>query len=289
MQIQKSFATADQGTLFLVPTPIGNLDDITMRSIKTLQDVDLIAAEDTRNTGKLLSYFDIKTPQISFHEHNTQQRIPELVAKLQSGITIAQVSDAGMPSISDPGKELVKAAVVAGIAVVPLPGANAGLTALIASGIAPQPFYFFGFLPRKNKELQQALQQLVQREETIILYESPHHLQRTLADLAGVFGNEREICLGRELTKLHESFERGTIGELVDWYDQHNPRGEYVMIIKGYSAPITDGSELSDQEIIKRVEFLIEQGSKPNAAIKNVAQELQLTRQDVYQIYHQLS
>lgn len=288
LQIQKSFAAADQGTLFLVPTPIGNLDDMTMRSIKTLQEVDLIAAEDTRNTGKLLAYFKIETPQISFHEHNTQQRIPELLAKLAAGVSIAQVSDAGMPSISDPGKELVKAAVAADIAVVPLPGANAGLTALIASGIEPQPFYFYGFLPRKNKELQIALQQLAQRPETVILYESPHHLQRTLADLATVFGEERSICLGRELTKLHESFERGTIGELISWYTEHDPRGEYVIVISGYVAEPTELAELSDQDIIAKVTALIDQGKKPNAAIKMVAQELQRSRQDIYALYHQL-
>lgn len=288
MQIQKSFATTDQGTLFLVPTPIGNLDDMTMRSIKTLQEVDLIAAEDTRNTGKLLAYFNIETPQISFHEHNTQQRIPELLAKLESGISIAQVSDAGLPSISDPGKELVKAAVEAGLAVVPLPGANAGLTALIASGISPQPFYFYGFLSRKNKELNAALKQLAQREETVILYESPHHLQRTLTDLAGAFGAERQICLGRELTKLHESFERGTIGELIDWYAEHDPRGEYVIVLNGYVAEQVDVSQLSNADIIAKVDAVIAQGSKPNAAIKAVAQELQQSRQDIYAIYHEL-
>ncbi|WP_125605699.1 16S rRNA (cytidine(1402)-2'-O)-methyltransferase [Lapidilactobacillus bayanensis] len=288
MQIQKSFATTDQGTLFLVPTPIGNLDDMTMRSIKTLQEADLIAAEDTRNTGKLLAYFNIETPQISFHEHNTQQRIPELLAKLAAGVSIAQVSDAGLPSISDPGKELVKAAVAAGIAVVPLPGANAGLTALIASGISPQPFYFYGFLPRKNKELNSVLQQLAQRLETVILYESPHHLQRTLTDLAGAFGADRNICLGRELTKLHESFERGTIGELIDWYNEHDPRGEYVLIVSGRVAKQIDSSKLTTVDIVAKVDTAIAQGNKPNAAIKSVAQELQMPRQEIYRIYHEL-
>lgn len=290
LQIQNSFEPTKKGTLFLVPTPIGNLDDITVRTLKTLQSVDLIASEDTRNTGKLLAHFDIKTNQISFHEHNTQQRIPELIAELQAGKSIAQVSDAGLPSISDPGHELVVAAIAANIAVVPLPGASAGITALIASGLAPQPFYFYGFLPRKKKLLREALSQLVKHEETVILYESPHHLQRTLTDLGELFAAERPIVLGRELTKLHESFERGTLAELQAWYQDHEPRGEYVILIGGQPATSTEERpELSDQELQTAVTALIAQGLRPNAAIKQVAQQSSLSRQEVYQRYHQLS
>lgn len=174
MQNQHSFDQHDSGTLFLVPTPIGNLDDMTVRAVKTLQTVDLIAAEDTRNTQKLLNHFEIETKQISFHEHNTQQRIPELIAKLQSGLSIAQVSDAGMPSISDPGKELVAAAIAANLPVVPLPGANAATTALIASGLAPQPFMFYGFLPRKASVQKAELTKLAQQEQTVIFMN--HHI-----------------------------------------------------------------------------------------------------------------
>ena len=291
LQIQQSFAATDQGTLFLVPTPIGNLDDMTMRSLNTLKQVDLIAAEDTRNTGKLLAHFEIKTPQISFHEHNTQQRIPELIAKLQAGQSIAQVSDAGLPSISDPGHELVDTAIAAGISVVPLPGASAGVTALIASGLSPQPFYFYGFLPRKNKELKLALDDFKLHAETIILYESPHHLQRTLTDLAEAFGEAQQLVLGRELTKLHESFERGTIGELQAWYTEHSPRGEYVVLLAGPKqvSQNLDPIDLEPEEIIALINSLINEGSKPNPAIKQVAQQLQLSRQAVYQIYHHLS
>ncbi len=198
---KKSFAQHDTGTLFLVPTPIGNLDDMTVRAIDTLRSVDLIAAEDTRHTGQLLSHFDIETRQISFHEHNTQQRIPELLEKLRAGTNIAQVSDAGMPSISDPGTELVAAATQAGIPVVPLPGPNAGLTALIASGLAPQPFTFYGFLPRKVTEQAATLTNWVHHPTTLIFYEAPHRLGKTLTTMAQVFGDERQAVVARELTK----------------------------------------------------------------------------------------
>lgn len=181
METQQSFADhAGIGTLYLVPTPIGNLQDMTYRAVATLKTVDLIAAEDTRNTQKLLNHFEITTKQISFHEHNTQERIPQLIEKLQTGVNLAQVSDAGMPSISDPGKELVAACIAANIPVVPLPGANAGLTALIASGLVPQPFYFYGFLPRKKNEQKADLAKLARRHETVVLYESPFRVAKTL-------------------------------------------------------------------------------------------------------------
>ncbi len=289
LQIQKSFEPTKKGTLFLVPTPIGNLDDITVRTLKTLQNVDLVASEDTRNTGKLLAHFEIKTSQISFHEHNTQQRIPELIAELEAGHSIAQVSDAGLPSISDPGHELVVAAIAEDIPVVPLPGASAGITALIASGLAPQPFYFYGFLPRKKKLLRAALEQLVDHPETVILYESPHHLQRTLADLATIFATERQLVLGRELTKLHESFERGTLAELQAWYQSHEPRGEYVILIAGQLPKVeAAAADLSDVALQAAVTALIDEGMRPNAAIKQVATRYDLSRQEVYQRYHQL-
>lgn len=166
------------GALYLVPTPIGNLGDMTYRAVDVLKEVDLIAAEDTRNTQKLLNHFEIKTSQISFHEHNTQERIPQLIDKLTNGINIAQVSDAGTPSISDPGHELVVACINAGIAVIPLPGANAGLSALIASGLSPQPFLFVGFISRRKKEKELQLQVLAKKKETLIFYEAPHRLKK---------------------------------------------------------------------------------------------------------------
>lgn len=199
MDTQKSFDTlSEYGTLYLVPTPIGNLDDMTFRAVKILQSADLIAAEDTRNTQKLLNHFDVQTKQISFHEHNTAERIPELISKLKQGITIAQVSDAGMPSISDPGHELVVACIREQINVVPLPGANAGITALIASGLLPQPFYFYGFLSRKPKEQRAEIDELRNREETMIFYEAPHRLKKTLKNLSTQLGGDRQAALCRE-------------------------------------------------------------------------------------------
>lgn len=290
MQRQNSF-TKDQtaGNLYLVPTPIGNLGDMTYRSVEVLKEVALIAAEDTRNTQKLLNHFDIKTPQISFHEHNTQERIPQLIAKLQTGESLAQVSDAGMPSISDPGKELVAACLAADISVIPLPGANAGVTALIASGIAPQPFYFYGFLDRKPKRQTVELEALVNRPETLIFYEAPHRLSKTLERLVAVFGDERSVCLGRELTKKHEEFIRGDLGEVTNWAKEGEPRGEFVIVVAGNETPAeTTDNEYDDLDIEAYVQALIDTGQKPNEAIKTVARQRGLKKQMVYQIFHHL-
>lgn len=286
MKEQKSFVDNSKGCLFLVPTPIGNLNDMTYRAVQTLKDVDLVAAEDTQNTKNLLKYFEITTDLISFHEHNTASRIPELVEKLNSGLDIAQVSDAGTPSISDPGKELVKAAIKEDISVVPLPGATASTTALIASGISPQPFYFYGFLPRKGKERTDALIDLANRNETTIVYESPYRVQKTLADLAENFGNDRQIVLARELTKLHEAFLRGSLTQVIDYYSEHDPKGEYVLIIAG--KPESKTETMSDDQIIEAINRLIEAGNKPNKAIKEIAAQNDLKKQTVYNLYHNI-
>lgn len=283
MQNQHSFDQHDSGTLFLVPTPIGNLDDMTVRAVKTLQTVDLIAAEDTRNTQKLLNHFEIETKQISFHEHNTQQRIPELIEKLQSGLSIAQVSDAGMPSISDPGKELVAAAIQANLPVVPLPGANAATTALIASGLAPQPFMFYGFLPRKASVQKAELTKLAEQQQTVIFYESPYRVAKTLTAIQAIFG-DRQAVLARELTKLHEEFIRGNLSELIDWAVE-SARGEFVIMVQG-ADPVVPVA--SDVPLVEQVQALIDAGDKPNAAIKAVAKTNGLNRQAVYNAYHGL-
>lgn len=287
MQQTSSFKSGETGRLYLVPTPIGNLDDMTFRAVKTLREVDLIAAEDTRHTQQLLNHFEISTKQVSFHEHNTEQRIPELLAKLKDGVTIAQCSDAGMPSISDPGKELVAAAVKEGIPVVPLPGANAGLTALIASGLTPQPFYFYGFLERKHQQQVTELQALVNRPETLIFYEAPHRLKKTLTTMAEVFGADRRAVLARELTKRYEEFSRGTLGELCDFFTDHQPRGEFVVLVAGNDHPAEEKPTVSgtpveqvDQEIVK--------GLSTNAAIKLVAKRNHLNRQELYREYHHI-
>lgn len=292
MQSQLSFSAQNKtGTLYLVPTPIGNLGDMTYRSVAVLQQVDLIAAEDTRNTQKLLNHFEIETSQISFHEHNTQERIPQLISKLQAGESIAQVSDAGMPSISDPGHELVVACIDAEIPVVPLPGANAALTALIASGLTPQPFYFYGFLDRKAKLQTDELTMLRERHESLIFYEAPHRLAKTLTRLAEVFGNDRDASLCRELTKKHEQFLRGTLAELLDWATTSDQvRGEFVVIVSGNpngneEQETPDYSGLSIEDHVNQV---IETGLKPNDAIKNVAHLRGLKKQEVYQIFHHL-
>ncbi|MFC6180384.1 16S rRNA (cytidine(1402)-2'-O)-methyltransferase [Lactiplantibacillus daowaiensis] len=289
MQTQQSFADhAGVGTLYLVPTPIGNLQDMTYRAVATLKAVDLIAAEDTRNTQKLLNHFEITTKQISFHEHNTQERIPQLIEKLQQGQDLAQVSDAGMPSISDPGTELVAACVAQGLPVVPLPGANAGLTALIASGLVPQPFYFYGFLPRKKQEQKAALAELVQRSETVIIYESPFRVAKTLTNLATVCEPTRPIVACRELTKRYEEFARGSLAEMVTWSQDHQLKGEFVLLIGGNPVEPTTAStdELAELPLKAQVEALIAAGSKPNAAIKEIAKRRQLQRQVVYNDFH---
>ncbi|MCT8389237.1 16S rRNA (cytidine(1402)-2'-O)-methyltransferase [Leuconostoc holzapfelii] len=288
MQQQKSFEQRTTGTLYLVPTPIGNLKDMTPRAVEILADVALIAAEDTRHTQQLLNHFEITTKQISFHEHNWQAKIPGLLADLQNGKSIAQVSDAGMPSISDPGKELVAAAIAQGIAVVPIPGATAGVTALIASGLVPQPFYFYGFLQRKNSEQLSELAQLATLRDTTIFYEAPHRLKQTLENIQKVMGDDRQVVLARELTKKYEEFLRGTVAELVNWAKNNDIRGEFVVMIAGFTGEITqdeptDEADLTVQEAVAK---LVAKGLKPNAAIKQVAKSRQLDRQAVYADYH---
>ncbi|UQS87474.1 16S rRNA (cytidine(1402)-2'-O)-methyltransferase [Nicoliella spurrieriana] len=292
LQVQHSFANQPTGTLYLVPTPIGNLDDMTFRAVKVLREVDLIAAEDTRNTQKLLNHFEIDTREISFHEHNTMERIPELVQKLQAGMNIAQASDAGMPSISDPGHELVVACIKENIPVVPLPGANAGLTGLIASGLSPQPFYFYGFLNRKPSDQIAELEAINQHQETIILYEAPHRLKKTLKNMNKVLGSNRQTVLCREITKRYEDFHRGNLAELLDWAENNRVMGEFVIIVAGNQNASTVNST-ADDELLKlsmpeQVEHFINQGDKPNSAIKRVAKLHQIKKQEVYNLYHHI-
>ncbi|HCU43531.1 16S rRNA (cytidine(1402)-2'-O)-methyltransferase [Leuconostoc falkenbergense] len=286
MQQQKSFGSQVYGTLYLVPTPIGNLGDISVRALDTLRDVDLIAAEDTRHTQQLLNHFGIETPQTSFHEHNCQAKIPNLIADLQNGTNVAQVSDAGMPSISDPGKELVAAAVASSIPVVPIPGATAGVTALIASGLVPQPFYFYGFLKRKNSEQLAELQQLSTMKDTIIFYEAPHRLKQTLVNIQKIMGSDRKLVLARELTKRYEEFLRGTASELVTWAQENDIRGEFVVMIDGFHGPIVAETTEITLSVKEAVDVLITKGLRPNAAIKQIAKERELDRQAVYADYH---
>lgn len=293
MKSQKSFAeTSDaKGTLYLVPTPIGNLEDMTIRAIRILQEADLIAAEDTRNTIKLLNHFDIHTKMVSYHEHNKTTRQDELIKKLEAGTTIAVVSDAGMPSISDPGYELVGAAIEAGITVVPLPGANAALTALIASGLAPHPFFFYGFLPRSNKDREEALSQLNRHEETWIIYESPHRLKEVLKAMNKTLGSTRKIVLCRELTKKYEEFLRGTVEEALEWAKETEIRGEFCVIVEGNEDAPSEDEEVwwTTMPIKEHVEKVMDEESvSSKEAIKQVMKTRQLPKREVYQAYHEL-
>ncbi|MGP6146015.1 16S rRNA (cytidine(1402)-2'-O)-methyltransferase [Jeotgalibaca sp. A122] len=289
METQKSYETHQSGTLYLVPTPIGNLGDMTYRAVETLKDVDWIASEDTRNTQKLLNHFDITTSQISFHEHNTKERIPYLLELLENGSNIAQVSDAGMPSISDPGHDLVVACIEAQITVVPLPGANAGVTALIASGLPPQPFTFIGFLKRKKKEQREQWEMLKNKEETMIFYESPYRIKETISNLIIVLGPERRVVICRELTKRYEEFIRGTAEEVLEWLEQSEVKGEICFMVEGNREPEEAVNQFFPEDLKKHVELVMDQeGLAAKDAIKQVAKVRQLKKQDVYQAYHEL-
>lgn len=284
---QKSFKRHHEtGSLYLVPTPIGNLEDMTYRSVRILQEVDLIASEDTRNTQKLLNHFEIQTPQKSLHEHNYKERIPQLIAELMSGRSIAQVSDAGMPSISDPGHELVLACIQAGIPVVAIPGPTAGMTALIASGLLPQPFLFYGFLGRKKKEQQTTLETLKEYTATLIFYESPYRISATLTNMLTVFGN-RQVVLCRELTKIHEEYLRGSIEELLDYIEEHPVKGECCLLVEGNTGSEEPQTQI-EGSLKEQVEQLIALGEKTNAAIKAVAVKNGLKKQEVYRQFHDL-
>ena len=284
---QKSFkGHHETGSLYLVPTPIGNLEDMTYRSVRILQEVDLIASEDTRNTQKLLNHFEIQTPQKSLHEHNYKERIPQLIAELTVGRSIAQVSDAGMPSISDPGHELVLACIQAGIPVVAIPGPTAGMTALIASGLLPQPFLFYGFLGRKKKEQQTTLETLKEYPATLIFYESPYRISATLTNMLTVFGN-RQVVLCRELTKIHEEYLRGSIEELLDYIEEHPVKGECCLLVEGNTGSEEPQTQI-EGSLKEQVEQLIALGEKTNAAIKAVAVKNGLKKQEVYRQFHDL-
>lgn len=284
---QKSFENEEEkGILYLVPTPIGNLEDMSFRAIRMLKEADVIAAEDTRNTKKLLNYYEIDTPIVSYHEHNKESSGEKLLEKLKEGAKIALVSDAGMPTISDPGYELVTAATEEKLTVVPLPGANAALTALIASGLPAQPFYFYGFLSRQKKDKKNELKELSKQTSTIILYESPHRLKETLEILAEQLGN-RKIVLCRELTKKYEEFIRGSIEEAIHWAKTEEVRGEFCLIIEGNKEPVSEGSPWwKDLTIKSHVEHYIGEGYHSKEAIKLAAKERGLNKREVYQAYH---
>ena len=273
-------------TLYLVGTPIGNLDDMTFRAIEVLKKVDTIAAEDTRHTGKLLHYFQISTPQISYHDHNRLSRIPDLLARLTGGQSIALVTDAGMPCVSDPGYELVKACAEAGVAVVPIPGVTAVITGLAASGLRSDRFTFEGFLPAKEKERLSVLEPLRSEVRTLIFYEAPHRMRESLKAMAEVFGADRSVTLARELTKLHEEFWRGTLADAIAYYSEKDPQGEYTVIVAGCEVQAV---ELSEERLKAEMMLLLGEGQSRSSISKQLAVQTGLPKRQLYQWALELS
>lgn len=268
-------------TLYIVATPIGNLEDMTFRAIEILRKVQWIAAEDTRHTGKLLQHFQISTPQISYHDHNRYGRIPELLQRLQQGNAIALVSDAGMPGISDPGYELVKACVEAEISVVPIPGACAVVAALSSAGLPTERFVFEGFLPTKGAERRQRLEFLQTEPRTIVFYEAPHRLRQTLQDLQEFLGTDRPIVSARELTKRYEQFWRGTIADAISHYQTQEPQGEFTLVVGGH---VAQAPQLSESAVLAELQQLIQQGLSRSQASRQLAQQTALSRRQIYQL-----
>jgi len=273
-------SAAPKGTLFVVATPIGNLEDITLRALRVLKEADLIACEDTRQTQKLLSHYGIEKSTVSYHEHNEAERAAELVAKLEQGTKVALVSDAGMPGISDPGYRVVALAVERGIAVVPIPGAVAFATALAASGLATDAFRFNGFLPAKSGQRKEALEGILSSLLTEIFYEAPHRLIDSLRDIVAVLGAERPVVAARELTKIHEEFVRGSAGEVLRVFEERvgEVKGEIVLLIGKGSAPVA--AKVNARERLDAI--MREQNLDEKAALKVLAREMGVSKSEVY-------
>lgn len=275
------------GKLFLCATPIGNLEDITYRVLRTLREADLIAAEDTRHTLGLLNHFEIKTPMTSYHEYNKVDKARVLVDKMREGTNIALVTDAGTPGISDPGEELVRQCYEAGIEVTSLPGPAACITALTMSGLPTRRFCFEAFLPAEKAdraERARILEELARETRTIVLYEAPHHLKKTLEDLYGALG-DRKISFCRELTKLHETVMQTTLGEALQYYRENEPRGEYVLVIAGKSIEEVRQEAAAVWEsmnIPEHMEYYLQQGTEKKEAMKRVAKDRGISKREVY-------
>lgn len=273
------------GKLYLCATPIGNLEDITLRVLRTLKEVDLIAAEDTRNSIKLLNHFHIKVPMTSYHEFNKIEKAHHLAEKLRAGKNIALITDAGMPGISDPGEELVKICYEQGIEVTALPGASACVTALPVSGLGTGRFAFEAFLPRDKKKRGIILEELKKETRTIVLYEAPHRLSDTLKELYQKLG-DRRISVCRELTKKHEEIMRAVIGDVIAYYQDQEPRGEYVLVIEGKSymdIEKENREEWMEMDLKEHMEVYESQGISRKEAMKRVAKDRGISKRDVYQ------
>lgn len=272
------------GTLYLVATPIGNLEDMTYRAVRILNEVDLIAAEDTRNSIKLLNHFQIKTPMTSYHEFNKYEKADFLVGKLLEGVNIAEITDAGTPGISDPGEELVKRALDTGITVTSVPGPAAFVDALIISGKSTRRFVFEAFLPTDKKERQKVLESFEKETRTIIMYEAPHRLKKTLAELLQYVGN-RNISICKELTKRYENNFRTTIEEAIAYYEENDPKGEFVLIIEGRSVEELEQEEIKQWDEVslnEHMEIYLNKGMSKKEAMKAVASDRGISKRDVY-------
>ena len=275
-----------QGMLYLCATPIGNLEDITYRVLRTLKEVDLIAAEDTRNSIKLLNHFEIKTPMTSYHEYNKIEKAYQLVEKMRQGQNLALLTDAGTPGISDPGEDIVRICYEQGIEVTSLPGAAACVTALTMSGQPTRRFAFEAFLPKDKKEHQAVLAELAEETRTIILYEAPHHLVKTLQELSEVLGADRRLTICRELTKRHEEKMQTTLGDSLHYYEAKEPRGEYVLVIEGKSRAQIEREQQAEWETMSIEEHMAHyesQGIDRKEAMKLVAKDRGVSKRDIYQ------
>lgn len=267
----------DKGKLYICPTPIGNLEDITLRTLRILGEVDIIAAEDTRHSIKLLNHYEIKKPLTSYHEHNIREKGGELIEKLNSGANIALISDAGMPGISDPGQDLIRLAIIEGIEVIGLPGPTASITALVVSGLSTNKFVFEGFLPSKKRDRIKELEGLKDEKRTIIFYESPHRILNFLNDMRDVIG-DRNIALGRELTKHYEEIFRGTISQAIDKFSIIQIKGEFVIIVEGN----TTVNEVIEIDILEYLKQYLDEGLSKKEAIKKLSLEKNIPKNLVY-------
>lgn len=277
----------EPGRLYLIPTPIGHLEDMTYRAVQQLKDVDLILAEDTRQTKRLLNHYAIDTPLASYHEHTNWDVHDRYIERLQQGQSIGLVSDAGMPVINDPGHPLVQAVLDAGIEVTALPGANAALTALVASGLSAERFTYYGFFPRQNKERQEILATIGSRQETAIFYESPHRINDAVQAVVDHLNPQNPIVIARELTKLHEEYLRGTAESILNQLQERPIKGEIVFLIEGGHGQSESVEELTYKDHV--LLLMQEQGLTANAAIKEVAKRRQVPKREVYAAYHELS
>lgn len=276
----------DTGTLYVCGTPIGNMEDITLRVLRTLKEVDLIAAEDTRQSVKLLNYYNIKTPLTSYHEHNKETKGPRLIALLKEGKNIAVVTDAGMPGISDPGEDLIALCYKENVPVTVVPGATAVITALVLSGLSARSYVFEGFLPANKKQRREIIDRLVNETRTVVLYEAPHHLTDTLEQLCEKMG-DRLAAAVRELTKKHETVNKATLSELLEYFRLNEPKGEFVLVISGKNPQELKLEKIADFEemsIEQHYNNYIKEGMDGKSAMKQVAKDRGIGKRDVYKV-----